>query len=69
MSIYRADDFRRTNSDSPELIKNQITTNDPFYSTPYNRTSKNTNKKRSISHGTTTNNRSNMPIANIVVPR
>ncbi|CAF0876622.1 unnamed protein product [Rotaria sordida] len=68
-SIYRADDFRRTNSDSPELIKNQITTNDPFYSTPYNRTSKNTNKKRSISHGTTTNNRSNMPIANIVVPR
>ncbi|CAF3504051.1 unnamed protein product [Rotaria sp. Silwood1] len=68
-SRYREDDFRRTNSDSPELMKNQTTTNEPFYSTPHNRTSKNTNKKRSISQGTTTNNRSNIPIANIVVPR
>ncbi|CAF4137460.1 unnamed protein product [Rotaria sp. Silwood2] len=68
-SLYRADDFRRTNSDSPELIKNQTTTNEPFYSAAFNRIAKNTNKKRSISHGTTTNNRSNIPIANIVVPR
>jgi hypothetical protein len=38
----RVNDFRRTNSDSPELLK------DPFYSTTNNRTTKNQQKKRSI---------------------
>lgn len=57
-----------------------------YYSTPHNRTSKNSNKKRSIcnkkvlsysdnnflvflANGSTVNNRTNIPIANIVVPR
>jgi hypothetical protein len=64
-SRNRVVDFLRTNSDSPELMKHQTTTNgktihffslkilvfyilEQFYSTPYNRTAKNTNKKRSI---------------------
>ncbi|CAF0771846.1 unnamed protein product [Rotaria sordida] len=64
MSRSRPNDFHRTNSFSPEPIFN-----DPFYSTTNNRATKNHQKKRSISHGSTVNNRSNMPIANVVVPR
>ncbi|CAF2836546.1 unnamed protein product [Rotaria sp. Silwood2] len=64
MSRSRGNDFHRTNSFSPEPIST-----DPFYSTPNNRTTKNQPKKRSISHGSTLNSRSNMPIVNVIVPR
>ncbi|CAF1497107.1 unnamed protein product [Adineta steineri] len=67
----RGNEFRRTNSDSPDLTAHDTSANefDPFYSTAYNRGSKNSNKKRSISHGSSSNNRSSGPVANVVIPR
>jgi len=57
--------LHRINSDSPDLIKTNS-----VYSTNHLRATKQTNsKKRSISQGPTTNHRSNIPIANVVVPR
>jgi len=68
-----------------EILNNYIL--ESYNSTPYNRTSKITNKKRSIcnkflfnynkifvyilflAHGSTLNNRTSIPVANIVVPR
>ncbi|UJR33083.1 hypothetical protein I4U23_020542 [Adineta vaga] len=60
----RTNDLRRTNSDSPEL-----TPLEPLLPTTNNRATKTHPKKRSISHGSTLNNRSTLPIANVVVPR
>ncbi|UJR14088.1 hypothetical protein I4U23_001084 [Adineta vaga] len=67
----RGNDFQRTNSESPDFNAHYGSNSDldPFYSTSYNRGSRNTNKKRSISHGSSTNNRSSGPVANVVVPR
>lgn len=68
-SKNRNDTLRRTNSDSPELINHESTLNETF-STVHNRPSKTlSTKKRSISHGSTVNARTNIPVANIVVPR
>ncbi|CAF0893479.1 unnamed protein product [Adineta ricciae] len=63
-SRNRINDLRRTNSDSPELIPVE-----PVLPTTNYRATKNQPKKRSISHGSTLNNRSTIPIANVVVPR
>ncbi|CAF0893195.1 unnamed protein product [Adineta ricciae] len=60
----RTNDLRRTNSDSPELIPIE-----PTLPTTNYRATKTQPKKRSISHGSTLNNRSTLPIANVVVPR
>ncbi|CAF0766429.1 unnamed protein product [Adineta steineri] len=64
VSRGRANDFRRTNSDSPDILPL-----DPSNSTTNNRPTKTQTKKRSISHGSTLTNRSQIPIANVVVPR
>jgi hypothetical protein len=98
MSRNRANDFRRTNSDSPDFASTGkypfsfffrtyvFIRLDPFYSTTINRATKTHPKKRSIckfkykskflhilvfvlAHGSSLNNRSTIPIANIVVPR
>jgi len=75
-SRFRPNDLRRTNSESPEMMKHEPIQLDQFYGTQ-NRSLKPTNKKRSISNGSTSttnpmntnNNRSTIPTANVVVPR
>ncbi|CAF0971218.1 unnamed protein product [Adineta ricciae] len=71
MDRTRGNDLRRTNSESPDLNAHYGSASDldPFYSTSYSRGSRSTSKKRSTSHGSSTNNRSSGPTSNVFVPR